>query len=121
MRLFRAHLDPARRVSFVHVNPVFDSERFAPRALGEALPTIGLRDAEDLLTGIGFARFADGTAPLAELESYLAARVPVLLRRLRDPAAGRVPGGAAGGRGGRAGGRPSHPMSWSLPEPDRAR
>lgn len=83
IRLYRAHLDPQRRVSFVHVNPVFDSERFAPRGLGDALPTIGLRDAEDLLTGIGFARFADGAAPLAELEAYLAARVPLLLRRLR--------------------------------------
>lgn len=97
VRLFRAHLDPRRRVSFVHVNPVFDSERFAPRGLGDALPTIGLRDAEDLLTGIGFARFADGAAPLAELESYLAARVPLLLRRLHaTPAAPSAldPGGS---------------------------
>ena len=90
VRLYRAHLDRRRRVSFVHVNPVFDSERFAPRTLGSALPTIGLRDAEDLLTGIGFARFADGTAPLAELESYLAQRVPQLLRRLQPAAPGRA-------------------------------
>jgi hypothetical protein len=82
VRLFRAHLDRGRRVSFIHVNPVFDSERFAPRALGDSLPTVGLRDAEDLLTGIGFARFADGTAPLADLAAYLQAQLPRLLRRL---------------------------------------
>ncbi|MFO0579299.1 MAG: hypothetical protein U1A78_35300 [Polyangia bacterium] len=79
VRRFRAHLDPKRSVSFVHVNPVFDSERFAPRALGPSLPTIGLRDAEDLLTLLGFARFADGVAPLGELEAYLSARMPLLL------------------------------------------
>ena len=82
VRLFRAHLDPQRRVSIVHLNPVFDSERFAPRALGESLPTLGLRDAEDLLTMLGFARFADGIAPLSELEDYLAARRARLVRRL---------------------------------------
>ena len=79
VRRFRAHLDPRRGVSFVHANPVFDSERFAPRALGPWLPTIGLRDAEDLLTLLGFARFADGAAPLCELEAYLSARLPLLL------------------------------------------
>lgn len=83
VRRFRAHLDPKRAVSFVHANPVFDSERFAPRGLGPSLPTIGLRDAEDLLTMLGFARFADGAAPLSELESYLSARLPALLSVLR--------------------------------------
>ena len=59
---------------------MLDAENLAPRALGPALPTLGLRDAEDLLTMIGFARFADGTADLSELESYLAARVARVLR-----------------------------------------
>jgi hypothetical protein len=83
VRLFRAHIDRERRISIIHVNPVFDSERYAPRPLGEALPTIGLRDAEDLLTMLGFARFADGSAPLSELEAYLFSRLQRLLRRLR--------------------------------------
>lgn len=80
VRLFRRHLDRERRISILHVNPVLDAENLAPRALGPALPTLGLRDAEDLLTMIGFARFADGTADLSELESYLAARVARVLR-----------------------------------------
>lgn len=70
-------------LSIVHMNPVFDSERYAPRALGPALPTLGLRDAEDLVTLLGFARFADGTAPLSELEEYLATRVARLRKLAR--------------------------------------
>lgn len=78
-RVFRKRIDPEHRVSIVHMNPVFDAEHFAPRALGPALPTVGLRDAEDLLTMLGFARFAEGSAPLAELEDYLAERMKALL------------------------------------------
>lgn len=80
-RCWRARLDPDRRTSIVHMNPVFDSERYAPRPLGSAIPTVGLRDAEDLLTMLGFARFAEGTAPLVELEKYLARRVSEMLGR----------------------------------------
>lgn len=81
-RVFRARLDRDRRTSIVHVNPVFDDASYAPRTIGPAVPTVGLRDAEDLLTMIGFARFADGSAPLEELEGYLAARVRELVRDL---------------------------------------
>jgi hypothetical protein len=84
VRWFRERLDPRRKVAIVHANPVFDSDRFMPRSLGTAMPTMGLRDAEDLLTMLGFARFADGSAPLAELEQYLAERLPLLLLRLGD-------------------------------------
>jgi hypothetical protein len=80
-RVFRERLDPHRRTSIVHVNPVFDAEHYAPRAIGPAIPTVGLRDAEDLLTMLGFARFADGSAPLSELEDYLAARMATMLAR----------------------------------------
>lgn len=78
-RVFRARLDPRRLVSIVHVNPVFDAETYAPKAIGPAIPTVGLRDAEDLLTVLGFARFAEGAAPLSQLEDYLAGRVQELL------------------------------------------
>ncbi|MEZ6185647.1 MAG: hypothetical protein R3F62_11635 [Planctomycetota bacterium] len=71
---FRARIDPEHRVSVVHVNPVFDADDYEPRTLGPELPTVGVRDAEDLPTLLGFARFVDGSAPLAELEAYLAAR-----------------------------------------------
>ena len=108
VRLFRAHVPGGKRVSFVHANPVFDSDRYMPRTLGESLPTIGLRDSEDLLTMLGFARFADGTAPLSELEAYLAARLPMLLRKLAGRGAAPILGedsavgtsGEAEGEGG---------------------
>lgn len=85
VRLFRQHFDRKRAISIVHANPVFDSDRLMPRSLGPSIATLGLRDAEDLLTMLGFARFADGSAPLSELEQYLEARVPRLLRRLTPP------------------------------------
>jgi hypothetical protein len=68
-------LDQRRQVELVHMNPVFDAEHYAPRTFGPDLPTVGLRDAEDLPTMLGFARFADGGAPLSELERYLEARI----------------------------------------------
>jgi hypothetical protein len=82
-RIFRARIDrgPKRQTSLVHMNPVFDSDRYLPRTLSPALPTVGLRDAEDLLTMLGFARFADGSAPLSELETYLSFRVDRLLHQ----------------------------------------
>src|SRR5262249_37625285 len=80
VRAYRARVPNARDVSIVHMNPVFDSESFAPKRLGSELPTVGIRDAEDLLTMLGFARFAEGTAPLDELEGYLATRVAEFLK-----------------------------------------
>lgn len=79
LRVFRSKLDPNRRTSIVHCNPVFNSEDFSLRPLSPYIPTVGLRDAEDLPTMLGFARFADGSAPLAELEAYLAERVQLML------------------------------------------
>jgi len=58
----------------VHMNPVFDSEGYEPRALSRVIPSVGLRDAEDIPTMIAFARFACGDAPLHELEDYLGRR-----------------------------------------------
>lgn len=75
LRIFRTKLDPQRRTSIIHCNPVFNSEDFSLRNLSHTIPTVGLRDAEDLPTMLGFARFADGSAPLSELEAYLAERV----------------------------------------------
>ena len=80
--MFRSRLDPDHRTSIVHVNPVFDAESFAPKGIGPHVPTVGLRDAEDLLTVLGFARFAEGSEPLSALESYLAERSRELLSEL---------------------------------------
>lgn len=68
------YVDGGGDISFVHVNPVFDAENLAPRPLGDTMPTVGLRDAEDLLTTLGYARFAEGVATLRELERYLGQR-----------------------------------------------
>ena len=79
VRVFRKKIDRDQTVSFVHANPVFDERNYAPRTLGPSLPTVGLRNAEDLPTALGFARFADGSAPLADLEAHLASHVHELI------------------------------------------
>lgn len=70
----------------VHLNPVFDVEGYAPRALSAVVPTLGLRDAEDIPTMLGFARFAGGASTLLELEAYLGARAARLCAAKRSEA-----------------------------------
>jgi hypothetical protein len=79
LRIYRTKLDPLRKTSIVHCNPVFNSEDFSLRTLNSNVPTVGLRDAEDLPTMLGFAKFAEGSASLSELEAYLASRVQEML------------------------------------------
>jgi hypothetical protein len=79
LRVYRTRLDTAGRTTIVHCNPVFAANDFAPRALSPYVPTVGLRDAEDLPTMLGFARFAAGALPLTALETYLSARVARML------------------------------------------
>ena len=80
-RVFRTRIDPERRTTIVHVNPVFDAPHLGPKPLDRSIPTVGLRDAEDLATVLAFARFADGGTSLLELEDYLAARATALVAR----------------------------------------
>jgi hypothetical protein len=81
LRIYRTKLDPQRRVSIVHCNPVFNSADFTLKTLSPLIPTVGLRDAEDLPTVLGFARFAEGTALLSELEEYLAIKAQQLIEK----------------------------------------
>jgi hypothetical protein len=74
LRVYRERIAPEGGPFLVHLNPVFDAEGYAPRAISPRVPTVGLRDAEDIPTVVGFARFAAGDASLAELETYLAER-----------------------------------------------
>lgn len=76
---FRERLGRGSTPEIVHFNPVFDSHHFSPRTLGASIPTVGLRDAEDAGTMLGFARFASGQGTLSELEDYLAERVQRML------------------------------------------
>ena len=75
LHIFRKRLDPDGRISIVHCNPVFNADDFSLRPLSADIPTVGLRDAEDLPTMLGFAQFANGSACLSELEDYLLQKV----------------------------------------------
>ena len=87
-RVFRERLDPQRRTVILHVNPVFDAPHLGPRRLTPPMdppratvPTVGLRDAEDLPTVLAFARFADGGLSLTDLEDYLGRRAAEFIRQ----------------------------------------
>ncbi|NUP49091.1 MAG: hypothetical protein HOW97_17570 [Catenulispora sp.] len=75
LRVWRARLDPAGRVDVVHVNPVFDARALDVRALSRAVPSVGIRDAEDLVPLVELAQFAQGRVGLPELMAYLDGRV----------------------------------------------
>ncbi|WP_394825063.1 hypothetical protein [Pendulispora albinea] len=64
----------------VHINAVFDAESYAPKSLCRAVPTMGIRDAEELPTAILFARFARADVHLDEVLASLDARVRHFLR-----------------------------------------
>ncbi|MCB9793079.1 MAG: hypothetical protein H6741_10170 [Alphaproteobacteria bacterium] len=76
-RLYHAKL--GRRPPILHLNPVFDSERYAPRALGPNIPAFGLRDAEDLPAVLQLARLIAGELRLADVEGWLGECVERLL------------------------------------------
>ncbi|OED43566.1 hypothetical protein AB833_03480 [Chromatiales bacterium (ex Bugula neritina AB1)] len=65
------YITGTRETEIVHANPVFDPEHFSPRPLGNAIPTVGLRDVEDLPTMLEFSGFVSGQLTLAQLENYL--------------------------------------------------
>ena len=65
---------------WIHFNPVFDPDDFAPLSLGRCWPVVGLRRVEDLGTGFVLARFASGRCGVAELERYLEHRALEALR-----------------------------------------
>ena len=73
------HARIGRRPLILHLNPVFDSERYAPRGLGPHIPTFGLRDAEDLPAVLQLARLAVGDLSLADVEAWLGACAARLL------------------------------------------
>ncbi|GAA3166021.1 hypothetical protein [Nonomuraea roseoviolacea] len=87
LRVWRARLDPDRRVSIVHVNPVYDAGGFEVRRLAPGVPTAGIRDAEDLPALVELAQFAEGRTGPAELRAYLA-------ERAAERMAERAPGAA---------------------------
>ncbi|GGT63744.1 MULTISPECIES: hypothetical protein [Streptomyces] len=80
LRVWRTRLDPERRTSVVHVNPVYDTAGFDVRRLAPSVPTAGIRDAEDLAALVEIAQFAEGRTGFAELRAYLDRRVELFLK-----------------------------------------
>ncbi|HET6858390.1 MAG TPA: hypothetical protein VFH94_15030 [Streptomyces sp.] len=87
LRIWRTRLDPDRRTSVVHLNPVYDADGFDVRRLAASVPTAGIRDAEDLPALVEIAQFSEGRTGAAELYAYLD-------RRTEDYVDGRTAKGA---------------------------
>lgn len=79
--MWRTRLDPERRTTVVHLNPVYDADGFDVRRLSASVPTAGIRDAEDLPALAEIAQFAEGRTALAELRTYLDRRIEDFLLR----------------------------------------
>ncbi|MFJ7207009.1 hypothetical protein ACIQWR_26185 [Streptomyces sp. NPDC098789] len=79
LRIWRTRLDPERRTSIVHLNPVYDAAAFDVRRLSPTVPTTGIRDAEDLPALVELAQFAEGRTGLAELITYMDTRAALLM------------------------------------------
>ncbi|GGL35042.1 hypothetical protein GCM10011588_57220 [Nocardia jinanensis] len=75
LRVWRTCLDTDSRVDIVHLNPVYDAGDFEVRRLSATVPTVGIRDAEDLPALVELAHFAAGHTGLSELTAYLDARI----------------------------------------------
>ncbi|MFF8843814.1 hypothetical protein ACF08N_14010 [Streptomyces sp. NPDC015127] len=103
LRVWRTRLDPERRTSAVHVNPVYDADGFDVRRLAPSVPTAGIRDAEDLPALVEIAQFAEGRTGLAELLAHLRERTDRFLgtgRERTDRFLGAGRDRLAGARGG---------------------
>lgn len=84
LRVWQQRLDPDRRTQIVHCNPVFESQSLTPKSVSPLIPTLGLREAEDLPMALAFARVAQG-GTIGELEAYLTDRASRLLDELLAP------------------------------------
>lgn len=74
LRVWRERLDPDGATTVVHLNPVYDADGFDVKRLSASVPTVGVRDAEDVPALVELARFAEGRAGFEELRHYLADR-----------------------------------------------
>jgi hypothetical protein len=81
LRVYYEKIDPQRHVSIVHCNPVFNANDYELKQISSLVPTIGIREAEDLPTVLAFMRFADGRGSLGELETYLLQRAQDILAK----------------------------------------
>ena len=82
LRVYRNKLDPQGKIPIIHLNPVFNADNYQLKNLSPLIPTVGIREAEDLPILLEFARFAGGNGTLSELEDYLSVRVEQLINSL---------------------------------------
>jgi hypothetical protein len=75
LRVWRTRLDPDHGVHVVHLNPVYDVDDFDVKRLSRLVPTMGVRDAEDVPALVEFARFTEGRTGLDDLRAHFADRV----------------------------------------------
>lgn len=73
VRVWRERLDPDGATAFVHANPVFAADEYAPRPLSPLVVTLGVRDAETVAVPLAFARFV-GSNEFAALDTFLRER-----------------------------------------------
>ena len=83
LRVWRERLDPGGRTTVTHLNPVYEADGFDVRRLSANVPTVGVRDAEDVPALVELARFAEGRSGFDELGRYLAQRRDAFLERGR--------------------------------------
>ncbi|MBP2326644.1 hypothetical protein JOF56_007029 [Kibdelosporangium banguiense] len=74
LRVWRTRLDPGHQVSVVHLNPEYDADTFDVKRLGH-VPTVGVRDAEDVPALVEFAGFTEGRTGLDELRAHFDDRI----------------------------------------------
>jgi hypothetical protein len=79
LRVWRARLDPRGRTAVVHLNPVYDADDFDVHRLSADVPTVGVRNAEDIPALAEFAQLAAGAGELGVLRSHLAQRTALFL------------------------------------------
>ncbi len=84
LRVWFTRLDPDRRTTVVHLNPVYDSDTFDVRRLAPGVATVGVRDAEDVAALVELARFSTGEATFDDLRQHLTGRVNRFLLGAQD-------------------------------------
>jgi len=98
MRVYNKNIaaknDAKNKVSFVHLNPVFDATTFDLRPISPDIVTMGLRNVQDIFTPLNFARFAAGHSDIKALESYLDQAVGDMMlvsrKKMRSPSPSQV-------------------------------
>ncbi|MCO7223285.1 hypothetical protein [Pleionea sp. CnH1-48] len=60
-----------RNTNIIHINPVYDANRFDVKKLSEGITSVGIRNVEDIAVTMEYSRFANGRATIEMLEDYV--------------------------------------------------